>query len=126
MLERLVYQSTASRDMGSLQLFNLLTQARVRNQRLGITGHLLYFQGRFTQCIEGSSESIDALWHSLQRDDRHRDLALVSRHGVTHRRFDQWSMAFSSYAALYVHGLSGFFTVDDAGISPLMPLCAAD
>ncbi|MFM6985378.1 MAG: BLUF domain-containing protein [Hydrogenophaga sp.] len=125
MFERLVYQSTASHDFGSLHLFNLLTQARMRNERLGITGHLLYFKGQFTQCIEGPSDSISQLWHSLQGDDRHHDIRLIARMPVTHRRFTEWSMAFSSYAALYVHGLTGFFPVDETGTSPLVPLCAA-
>lgn len=124
MLERLVYQSSASHDFGSLHLFNLLTQARLRNQRLGITGHLLYFNGRFTQCIEGPADSIDELWLSLTRDDRHHDVQLVSRSPVQQRRFSEWSMAFSSYAAFYVHGLTGFFPVDDRGTSPLVSLCA--
>jgi hypothetical protein len=34
-------------------------------------------------------------------------------------------MAFSSYASLYVHGMAGFFPVDDSGDSPLVPLCAS-
>ena len=125
MLERLVYQSTASHEFGSLHLFNLLPQARLRNQRLGITGHLLYFKGQFTQCVEGPPESIDQLWQSLQRDDRHHNVRLIARMPVAQRRFTEWSMAFSSYAALYVHGLTGFFPVDESGTSPLVPLCAA-
>lgn len=124
MLERLVYQSSASHDFGSLHLFNLLTQARLRNQRLGITGHLLYFNGRFTQCIEGPIEGIEALWQSLLVDERHHNLKLLSRAPIEQRRFTEWSMAFSSYAAFYVHGLTGFFPVDDRGTSPLVSLCA--
>ena len=124
MLERLVYQSTASQDFGTLHLFNLLTQARQRNERLGITGHLLYWRGRFTQCIEGPSESIDELWRSLQCDDRHHDVQMLARLPIEERRFSEWSMAFSSYAAFYVHGLTGFFPVDDSGVSPLVTLCA--
>lgn len=125
MLERLVYQSSASHDFGSLHLVNLLTQARLRNQRLGITGHLLYFKGRFTQCIEGPTDSIEELWQSLTRDDRHHNVQLVSRSPVQQRRFAEWSMAFSSYAAFHVHGLAGFFPVDEGGASPLVSLCAA-
>ena len=48
-LERLVYTSIATEPMGTLSLFNLLNQARQRNARLGLTGHLLYADGRFTQ-----------------------------------------------------------------------------
>jgi hypothetical protein len=71
MLERIVYQSHASHDFGSLHLFELLTQARLRNKQQQITGHLLFWQGRFTQCVEGPTESLDRLWRSLLRDNRH-------------------------------------------------------
>ena len=122
MFERLIYQSKSSQDFGTLHLFNLLTEARQRNQRLGITGHLLYLDGQFTQCIEGNSTSIDALWESLLRDVRHHDIELLARYSITQRRFPEWTMAFSSYASLYVHGMTGFFPVDDSGNSPLRSL----
>ena len=125
MLERLVYTSAASHEFGSLHLFNLLTQARLRNQRLQITGHLLYLDGTFTQCIEGPPDSIEQLWQSLLHDDRHHGIQLLSRQPSAQRRFTEWSMAFSSYASLYVHGMTGFFPVDDTGHSPLVPLCSA-
>lgn len=54
MLERLTYQSQATQDFASLLLPHLLTQARLRNQQLGITGHLLYWRGQFTPCVEGA------------------------------------------------------------------------
>lgn len=123
MLERLVYQSRASHEFGSLHLFELLTQARLRNQQRQITGHLLYWQGRFTQCVEGPTESLDQLWCSLVRDGRHHDLQLLARHAIVVRRFAEWSMAFSTYQSLYVHGMTGFFPVDDRGESPLVSIC---
>ena len=126
MLERLIYQSKASQDFGTLHLFNLLTEARQRNQRLGITGHLLYLDGQFTQCIEGSSASIDALWESLLRDVRHHDIELLARFSITERRFPEWTMAFSSYASFYVHGMTGFFPVDAKTESPLAAMCVGE
>lgn len=126
MLERLLYRSRASHDFGSLHLFKLLTEARLRNEKLQITGHLLYFNGRFTQCIEGPSESVKELWHALQNDHRHHELELLARHEISTRRFAQWSMAFSTYSNLYVHGMEGFFPVDDDGESPLVRTCLAD
>lgn len=79
MLERLVYRSKATHKLGSLHLFNLLVQCRKRNLSLGITGHLLYTEEIFVQCIEGPTGSIDALWKSLQRDERHHNVELLAR-----------------------------------------------
>ena len=70
-LERLLYRSKATNTLGSLHLFNMLSEARAKNAMLGITGHLLYTEEVFVQCIEGKSEAIESLWHSLQRDPRH-------------------------------------------------------
>jgi hypothetical protein len=123
MLERLIYQSTASREFGSLALFHLLDEARRRNAELDITGHLLYFEGHFTQCLEGPVASLDAVWRSLLQDQRHHDVQLLARYPVEQRRFSDWSMAFSTYRTLYVHGMSGFFPLDEQGRSPLVDLC---
>lgn len=123
MLERLIYQSKACHQFGTLHLFNLLTEARLRNKRMGITGHLLYLDGQFTQCIEGSSASIDALWESLQRDVRHHQIELMARYAITERRFPEWTMAFSSYQSFYVHGMTGFFPVSQEAPSPLAAAC---
>lgn len=123
MLERLIYQSVASHEFGPLHLFQLLTQARLRNQQQHITGHLLYWQGQFTQCLEGPAASLDSLWQDLLRDERHHDVALLARYPIEQRRFEQWTMAFSTYESLYVHGMTGFFPVDGQGESPLVNLC---
>jgi hypothetical protein len=111
MLERLVYRSQATHKLGSLHLFNLLVQCRKRNLSLGITGHLLYTEEIFVQCIEGPSGSIDALWKSLQRDERHHDVELLGRGPITDRQFSDWAMAFSSYAHFDKYDIPGFFPV---------------
>lgn len=123
MLERLSFHSVGSHDFGSLHLFNLLTEAQIRNQSLDITGHLLYLNGRFTQCIEGPARNIELLWQSILRDSRHHAIELLNRQTTEKRRFTHWSMAFSTYATLYVHGMKGFFPVDAQGTSPLTTLC---
>ena len=124
MLERLVYRSQATHKLGSLHLFNLLVQCRKRNLSLGITGHLLYTEEIFVQCIEGPSGSIEALWKSLQRDERHHSLALLARGPQTERRFADWSMAFSSYAYFDKYNIPGFFPVDVQGMSIAAERCA--
>ena len=122
-LERLVYRSRETEPLGTLSLFNLLNLARQNNARLGITGHLLYADGVFTQCIEGPTESIEQLWQALQRDTRHEAIELISRGPVDERRFADWSMAFSSYRYLNSFNMSGFFPVDESGSTEQADLC---
>jgi Sensors of blue-light using FAD len=123
MLERLIYRSKATHKLGSLHLFNLLMECRKRNRELGITGHLLYTEEIFVQCIEGPSASIDALWQSLQRDERHHSLELLARGPETARRFADWSMAFSSYGHFNKYNIPGFFPVDAHGMSSAAQRC---
>ena len=87
MLERLVYRSKATHKLGSLHLFNLLSLCRERTKRMDITGHLLYTEEIFVQCIEGPSASIESLWQSLNRDERHHDIELLARGPLQERRF---------------------------------------
>lgn len=116
MLERLVYRSKGAGSIGSLSLFNLLSQARVKNAQLDITGHLIFDGEYFTQWIEGPSASLDALWQSLLKDERHTEIMLISRTPTDERRFGSWTMAFSSYSSLNNFKISGFFPVDQASI----------
>ena len=124
MLERLLYRSKATNTLGSLHLFNMLTEARAKNAQLGITGHLLYTEEVFVQCIEGPSASITSLWDSLQRDDRHYDLQLLARGPIEKRRYEDWSMAFSSYPSLNRFNMPGFFAVDKDGMNAEAERCA--
>lgn len=117
MLERLVYRSRAAGEIGSLSLFNLLTQARKRNAQLDITGHLIFDGEDFTQWSEGPSAGVDALWQSLPKDDRHCEIMLITRTPIEERRFSEWHMAFSSYASLNSENMPGFFPVDEKTVS---------
>ena len=102
----------------------MLSEARAKNAELGITGHLLYTEEVFVQCIEGPPASIASLWESLQRDPRHYDIELLARGPLEKRRFTEWSMAFSSYPSLNRFDMPGFFAVNKEGMSEEAERCA--
>lgn len=79
----------------------------------------------FTQWVEGSSAALDALWQSLQKDDRHCEIMLITRTPIEQRRFAEWHMAFSSYASLNSENMPGFFPVDESGMTQAAAQCAA-
>ncbi len=123
-MERLMYTSRATEPLGTLALFNLLNQARQKNASLGITGHLLYADGLFTQCIEGPPDAVERLWQSLLKDPRHDTISVLNRHAVNGRRFEEWAMAFSSYRYLNDLNMPGFFPLDANGISEKSLICS--
>ena len=60
---------------------------------------------------------IAILAKSLQRDERHNSLELLSRGPVDERQFADWAMAFSSYAHFDKYDIPGFFPLDAQGLS---------
>ncbi len=91
MLFRLVYFSRAN-PLQSEAVFDLLQHARENNRELGITGMLLYGQEIFLQALEGERATVNALYRAIVKDDRHRDVTLISGRAIINREFTAWDM----------------------------------
>lgn len=94
MLHTLVYASTAARPFDSAQLLDLLVEARSRNERRSITGVLLYDHGHFLQLLEGGQDDVLAVYDSIRRDPRHREVRTLWAAAGANRQFTEWQMAF--------------------------------
>ncbi|UAB78265.1 BLUF domain-containing protein [Erythrobacter sp. SCSIO 43205] len=88
----MTYQSIASAPPTDQELNALVAQARLRNQSVGVTGMLLYEDGRFLQTLEGPPAALSQVWSSIQRDERHEDIELLSEHYVEARLFSDWDL----------------------------------
>lgn len=93
-LHFLMYVSSARRKFGPADLAELLTVAREKNSRLGITGMLLYKAGLFLQVLEGDSVRVRELYSKIASDERHRACSVVLEGTLPERRFSDWSMGF--------------------------------
>jgi Sensors of blue-light using FAD len=91
MLVRLLYASRAV-DTSPEAIESILAQARQHNSLTGITGILCYGGGIFLQCIEGGRMQVSDLFGHIQRDARHKDVALLHFEEIFERRFGGWSM----------------------------------
>jgi hypothetical protein len=91
MLVRLLYCSRAG-DTSAGAVEAILREAREHNPATGITGILCYGDGVFLQCIEGGRMEVSELFASIQRDARHKDVALLHYEEILERRFPGWSM----------------------------------
>jgi hypothetical protein len=91
MLVRLLYCSRAV-DTSAEAVEAILSQARQHNPVSGITGILCYGDGIFLQCIEGGRMQVSELFGTIQKDPRHKDVALLHFEEITERRFGGWSM----------------------------------
>jgi len=76
MLVRLLYASRAI-DTSPDAIDAILSQSRQYNPSSGITGILCYGGGIFLQAIEGGRTAISELYGHIQRDPRHKNVALL-------------------------------------------------
>ena len=90
----LVYVSAAVTWFSDTELRALLVQARVNNERAGITGMLLYKDGNFMQVLEGDEAAVRALFARINADRRHRGVVIIDNGQAPARQFGAWSMAF--------------------------------
>ena len=91
MLVRLLYCSRAV-DTSAHAIEAILAQSRQHNAVSGITGILCYGAGIFLQAIEGGRLQVSDLFGHIQRDPRHKDVALLHYEEIFERRFGGWSM----------------------------------
>ncbi|MDO9453023.1 MAG: BLUF domain-containing protein [Stagnimonas sp.] len=94
MLQKLIYASQAIKpvDTGSLQA--ILETARIRNEKDGVTGFLLYADESFLQILEGEEDVLTATYGRIAADPRHSGLRLLQRVPISKRRFGSWTMGF--------------------------------
>ena len=102
-----VYASAATHEFGIESLTEILRQSRENNERVGLTGILLYSEGSFFQVLEGDPAAIDTLCQKLILDKRHTHLTTIIREPIPRRDFDSWSMGFSHISREDLKGIVG-------------------
>lgn len=102
-----IYASAIAPDFDETQLPALLKAAREKNQRLGLTGMLLFARGSFFQVLEGTAEVVDALYATIAADRRHRKVTLIIREPIVKRHFGDWTMGFSQVTQAELESLAG-------------------
>ncbi len=111
-LNHLIYTSTATRVFDDQDLIELLLKARENNQRLGLTGMLLYTQGSFFQVLEGKPAALEELFQSISRDERHTSVTTIIREPIPKRSFGDWTMGYATISpeeVIDLVGLNDFF-----------------
>ena len=104
----LTYTSAATRLLSVGQLVELIEQIRPKNERLGVTGLLLYSGGNVIQTLEGDTTTVDTIFDAIRADARHDRVRVVDRRLVDERAFASWSMGFRNVTAREVAGLQDF------------------
>jgi hypothetical protein len=104
----LTYTSSVTDLLSVSQLVELIEQIRPKNERLGLTGLLLYSGGNVIQTLEGTSHAVYEVFDAIRADARHGDVRIVNRRYVDARSFATWSMGFRNVSAREVADLQDF------------------
>lgn len=107
-LNCLVYVSLANQEMSDSHLQSMLKKAREKNERLIITGMLLYRDGFFMQALEGELKNIEDLFDTIAMDPRHRDVTLIYKKPIKKRGFPDWTMGFNKIDDESLEAIDGY------------------
>lgn len=92
MLVRLLYCSQAVDAKRESMLDDILAQSRRHNPSSGVTGMLCVSGEDFIQLLEGGRDEVCELYNAIVRDDRHKNVRLLSFEEISERKFGSWSM----------------------------------
>ena len=90
-----IYTSVIAPSFSEKELEPLLQMAREKNERLGLSGMLLYSERSFFQVLEGPDETVDSLFQKIASDSRHMRVTRIIREPISKKYFDDWTMGFS-------------------------------
>lgn len=89
---RLLYISTARKQLTPEELAQILNASRRNNARVGVTGLLIVGGRRFLQALEGPEEAVMATYNRIDKDPRHFAVVQLTREVITERQFPRWIM----------------------------------
>lgn len=93
-MRRIVYCSQATQDVSPEDLVALLELSRRNNERVGLSGMLLYCSQSFLQVLEGESAALDRTYDRIIADSRHTNLRKLMDAEVPAPLFPDWTMGF--------------------------------
>ena len=123
MVFQLVYSSSATQEFWPDDIFALVEKSRSKNAPRGLTGMLLFHEGRFLQLLEGPEEAVRECFQMVQRDPRHETVAILHTGFSEARDFPEWTMGFeqpgdawnlpSEWSSIMENGFKGDAAAED-------------
>ena len=89
---RLIYKSRSVENIDWDSMREILNASERNNTKNDLTGVLLASKTHFLQVIEGQFEKLNQTFNRIMRDERHKDLLLVSYGPIDARLFEHWGM----------------------------------
>lgn len=112
-LHRLVYLSDGKPGLSKADLTSILDTARRNNPSKGLTGLLLFHEGRFFQVLEGDMAHVMACFSKIMLDPRHTSVSILTAGPAQSRAFPGWSMGYAEVDELPGPARSAAFSIYD-------------
>jgi hypothetical protein len=93
-LVRLIYTSTITEQFEVEDIARILKVARVKNKALNVTGLLSFNRQFFLQCLEGTRQEVNQIYHKIATDPRHKKPEIISYEVISYKEFDSWNMGY--------------------------------
>lgn len=95
-LYEVLYVSTLAPEQPLSVVAEIAGRARQVNAKLDVTGLLIFDGQRFCQQLEGQQKAVLKLIERIRNDPRHTNVAVLHHGPLAGRRFQQFSLAFST------------------------------
>jgi Sensors of blue-light using FAD len=95
-LHEILYVSTIAADVPIRVVADIAVKSRSNNQRLGITGLLVFDGLHFCQQFEGGGQEVAALMERIRNDTRHTDVVVLHQGPIYQRRYSRFSLGYTS------------------------------
>lgn len=106
---KLVYLSHATPVFkGNSDLKQILVTSRENNNKVDVSGLLLYTNGLFIQLLEGNENEVTKTYNRIVKDPRHSDAVVVAKKIEENRSFESWSMGFITPTENEVNEMESF------------------
>ena len=110
----LAYISDATREYSDSEMDELLNTCRRNNEKLNVTGMLIYGENKFLQVLEGDPIIIHELYDKIEKDPRHKNSVVMDTSLIEERNFSDWSMGYQRTSAESIaKELKGYVDVFD-------------
>lgn len=95
MLRRIAWSSALAPSFATARLNEIIAPARRKNERMHISGMLVFTGSHFLGIHEGDERDLAPLWLSLDADTRHRELTRIGDEACGGRWFPTWLVGYS-------------------------------
>lgn len=112
------YVSAATALFRPSELLSLLQRYRKNNERLGLTGMLLFKNGNFMQILEGDEQPLRDVYRKIALDNRHSSVVKLLDHPIPHRQFQGWPMAFTNLDTISPKSIPGYAEFLETPLTP--------